>query len=92
MKKLEFIDLIDTQVYSNRFFTFILVPVSFCGNFFVKDNEEKVKMLSDFRPPNIEAEIFYDELRFWNFDVRLIETFIEDDMVRFYLCFEHFLE
>jgi hypothetical protein len=40
------------------------------------------------RPPQIEPEIFYDELRFWNIDEQLIETFIEDDMVSeiFFVC------
>ncbi|CAF0866540.1 unnamed protein product [Rotaria sordida] len=33
------------------------------------------------RPPHIEPEIFYDELRFWNIDESLIETFIEEDMI-----------
>ncbi|CAF0803233.1 unnamed protein product [Rotaria sp. Silwood1] len=33
------------------------------------------------RPPHIESEIFYDELRFWKINESLMETFIEDDMI-----------
>ncbi|CAF4267120.1 unnamed protein product [Rotaria socialis] len=32
------------------------------------------------RPPHIEPEIFYEELRFWNINENLIEAFIEEDM------------
>ena len=32
-------------------------------------------------PPQIEGELFYDELRFWNLDEHLVESFIDEDMV-----------
>ncbi|CAF5120577.1 unnamed protein product, partial [Rotaria magnacalcarata] len=32
------------------------------------------------RPPHVEPEIFYEELRFWNLNENLIEAFIEEDM------------
>lgn len=32
-------------------------------------------------PVHIEPEVFYEELRFWEIDSSLTETFIEEDMV-----------
>ena len=44
------------------------------------------------RPVHIEPEIFYEELRFWKINERLMETFIEEDMVNYFYLSQSFIQ
>ncbi len=51
-----------------------------------------MKIVFSYRPAHIEPEIFYEELRFWKINERLMETFIEEDMVNSFYLSQSFIQ